>query len=121
MKEKLRQRTVAVAVIYDKNSDSYLLWNNKRWRGYAFPMKHFEPTKDVDPSVVALEAINERGCPLSLPNATASPLDLQHHVEKSTSVGKLTGYEYHVTGINPGQPMSTISGDPDLRWFNYAD
>jgi hypothetical protein len=116
----LRKRTVAVAIIYDKNSDSYLLWNNMKWHGYTFPMKQFKAASVADTGKIALDAIDGRDFPLSLRNATAGELDLQRHMERSASTGEVTGYEYHVYGIDPGQPIRTIVGDPNLRWFPYA-
>lgn len=121
MSETFRHRSVAVAVIYDQPSQKFLLWHNKRWHGYAFPMKHFEPTAGVDPAQVALNALDAREIQLNLPNATSTPIDRHGECEFSEGVRQFTYYDYHVFGIDPGPGIASASLHPDLRWFAFDD
>src|SRR5262245_24332061 len=99
MSNSLRHRSIAVAVIHDAVSDRYLLWRNKRWRGYALPMNDFEPDANVDPAKMALAAIDRRDLPLKLPNAAAYALDRHGELEWSESAGEVTYYDYHIFAI----------------------
>lgn len=102
-------------------AETFLLWHNQRWHGYAFPMKHFEPAAGVDPAQVVLSALDGREIPLDLPNATSSPLDRHGECEFSEGVHEHTYYDYHVFGIDPGQPIASGSLHPDLRWFTFDE
>ncbi len=116
MSEQLRHKTVAVAVIYDPNH-GFLLWNNPRWGGYAFPMRHLEPGDQ--PEQAALDALADRDFPLSLPNATARPLECLGAFGYSEGVHVDTYYDYHVIEIDPGQPLDLVSMDPNVCFFPY--
>ncbi len=116
MSEQLRHKTVAVAMIYDPNH-GFLLWNNPRWGGYAFPMRHLEPGDQ--PEQAALNALADRDFPLSLPNATARPLECLGAFGYSEAVHVDTYYDYHVIEIDPGQPLDPASMDPNVRFFPY--
>jgi hypothetical protein len=116
MSDELRHMTVAVAVVYDKQH-GFLLWNNKRWGGYAFPMKHLEPADDL--AQAALSAIDDRDFPLSLPKAAASPLECTGAFGRSDAVKEDTYYDYHVFEIDPGRRLEPAELDPDLRFFTY--
>lgn len=116
MSEQLRHKTVAVAVIYDPNH-GFLLWNNPRWGGYAFPMRHLEPGDQ--PEQAALAALADRDFPLSLPNATARPLECLGAFGRSEGVHVDTYYDYHVIEIEPGQTLDTASMDPNVRFLPY--
>ena len=119
MSDRLRHRTVAVAVIYDAAQHAFLLWNNPRWHGYAFPMKRFNPLEAVDPASEALRALQGREVPLSLPHASAGPIDRHGECEFSEGAHQYTYYDYHVYGIDPGQPLPASELHPDLRWYTY--
>lgn len=116
MSDPLRHKTVAVAVLYDKQH-GFLLWNNKRWGGYAFPMKHVDAGDD--PVQAALNAIADRDFPLSLPSATARPLECTGAFGRSDAVKEDTYYDYHVIEIDPGEPLEPANLDPDLCFFSY--
>jgi hypothetical protein len=116
MSEQLRHKTVAVAVIYDPNH-GFLLWNNPRWGGYAFPMRHLEPGDR--PEQAALGAVAERDFPLSLPNAAARPLECLGAFGYSEGVRVDTYYDYHVIEVDPGQTLDPAALHPDVRFFTY--
>jgi ryanodine receptor 2 len=118
MSEELRHKTVAVAVIYDKEH-GFLLWNNKRWGGYAFPMRHLEPGDD--PAQAALTALSDPDFPLSLPNATASPIECSGAFGFSEGAKQDTYYDYHVIEIRPARPLDPATLDPELRFFRYEN
>lgn len=119
MSEPLRHKTVAVAVIYDAPSDKFLLWQNKRWGGYAFPMKHIEA--GGDPAAAALAAIRDRQLPIHWPQATAAPLDRFGEARCSEGVQQLTYYDYHLFAIDPGAPLPSPPLDPDLALVTYEE
>jgi hypothetical protein len=114
----VRQKTVAVAVIYDKSADGYLLWNNPRWRAYAFPMKRFDPDACVSPEIVALQAVQEV---LPLPGATAEPLDRVGSSLFSEGVHEYTFYDYLVYGIHPVSAITPGALQPDLKFFTFEE
>jgi len=113
--------TVAVAVVYDKQH-GFLLWNNKRWKGYAFPMRHLEPGDS--PEIAVLDALGDRDFPLSLPNATARYLECLGAFGYSEGVRVDTYYDYHVMEVDPGQAPHA-GGVPRLNiptgrnWHNH--
>ncbi len=115
---QLRHKTVAVAVIHDPES-GFLLWNNKRWNGYAFPMRHLEAGDD--PAEAALQAIEDRDFPTSLPGASARPLECTGAFGYSQGAREETYYDYHVVQIHPREPLLPDSLHPDLRFFTYPD
>ena len=119
----IRHRQVAVAVIFDEPTQSFLLCHNKRWNGYAFPMKHIAPDSGISPADVALDALDDREVPLNLPNASATPLDyyvetLQSEAAWSEAAWKVTVYEYHSFEIHSGMDLPDPL-HPDLRLFTY--
>lgn len=116
MSDELRHKTVAVAVIYDPNH-GFLLWNNPRWGGYAFPMRHLEPGDR--PEQAALDAVASQDFPLSLPHATARPLECLGAFGRSEGVHVDTYYDYHVIEIDPGQPLDPAALDPNVCFFPY--
>jgi hypothetical protein len=113
---KLRHKTVAVAVLYDPVY-GFLLWNNKRWGGYAFPMKHMEDGDD--PVQTALQAVCDRDFPLDLSDASAGALEEAGWFGFSEGVKEDTYYDYHVAEVSPGQTLAPADLDPDLRFFTY--
>jgi hypothetical protein len=121
MSQALQQKNVAVAVIYDAASQKFLLWNNKRWNGYAFPMKKFDAAAGADPGHAALEALGDLDMPLNLAQATASPLDRLVEPLFSDGTHRLTVYDYHVYSVAPGQPLNTASLHPDFRYFTFNE
>jgi hypothetical protein len=116
MPDELRHMTVAVAVIFDKQH-GFLLWNNKRWGGYAFPMRHLE--HGADPAEAVLTALSDPDFPVSLPKAAASPIECTGAFGPSLGTGQDTYYDYHVMEIDPGQSLDPAQLDPDLRFFSY--
>lgn len=116
MSDSLRHRNVAVAIIYDQPAEGFLLWQNKRWNGYAFPMKHFEQP-GIDPGSVARQAVSGPEFPLNLADATVSPLDRFGECEFSEGARQYTYYDYYIYGID----HATLPGslNPELRWFTY--
>jgi len=120
MTEDRRLKSVAVAIVYDESAAKFLLIHNKRWHGYAFPMKQFESSNSLSPAELALAAIDERELSLDWPNATATPLDRVGECLHSESARQYTYYDYHVIGIDPAQPL-TDEVTPDLRWFSYDE
>lgn len=121
MGNALRLKTVGVAVIYDEPSGKFLLLHNKRWNGFAFPMKHFDPEQGGDPKAAALRAVQEREFPLTWPKAQAHPLDRIGEWLFSEGVHGATRYDYHVYGIDPGAPLDTSDPNPDLRYCTYDE
>lgn len=121
MVDALRHKTVAVAVIYDPLSEKFLLWHNKRWNGYAFPMKHCAPGNDDDAMRAAIAAVQEREFPLSLPRAQAQPIDRVGECRFSDGVHQYTYYDYHVYAIDPGTSIRLGPADIDLRQLTYDE
>ena len=116
----IRHLVISVAVIFDQPSQSFLLCHNKRWHGYAFPMKHVEPECGESPTAVALQALNDWSVPASFPHATATPLDYLVETLTSDAVREVTIYDYHVFGVEPGVPLPSDL-HPDLRLFTYQE
>ena len=114
----IRHREVAVSVIFDQPTQSFLLCHNKRWNGYAFPMKHFEPGSGIAPADVALKSLDDWYVPLSFPDATATPLDYMVETLWSDAAREVTVYEYHSFKINSGLVLPNPL-PPDLRLFAY--
>lgn len=114
----IRRREVAVAVVFDPASQSFLLCHNSRWHGYAFPMKHLEPDGAETNGDAALQALDEWRVSLDVAHAKASALD--HLVEClfSEATRQYTLYDYHVFEIELGAPVGPAL-HPDLRWFTY--
>lgn len=118
MNGKLRHKTVAVAVLYDQQH-RFLLWNNPRWGGYAFPMKHFEPGDD--PQQAALSALDPREFPMTLEGVSVEPLECTGTVGTSDAVREETYYDYYVFGAQLASPFNMDKADPNLRLFSYED
>jgi hypothetical protein len=121
MSNTFRERSVAVAVIYDQPTQAFLLWHNKRWHGYAFPMKHFDPSAAVSPAEVALQSLEDRDFPLSLRDPSATPLDRVGHCLLSEGVHQYTYYDYYVFAVDTNGPINRSTLDPDLRLFTYDE
>lgn len=115
----LRHKNVAVAIIYDPQH-GFLLWNNKRWGGYAFPMKQFDAASSGSAAETALESLDERELPLNWSNATATPLDRVVELLRSESVRQCTEYDYHVFCIDSGEPLPDEL-PPEMRRFSYDE
>jgi hypothetical protein len=117
MSESLRHKVVAVAVIYDKRTDKFLLSYNKRWHGYAFPMKHIEP--GTDPAATAVAAIRDPEFPIRWPQAAATPLDRFGEFRHSEGAHKDTYYDYRLFAIDPGAPLPDAPLDSGLALLTY--
>jgi hypothetical protein len=120
MSDSLMHKHVAVAVIYDAATDKFLLWHNKRWRGYAFPMKQFDP-QSGDACQAALDALSDWDMPPNLRNATASRLDRIVETLFSDGTHRVTVYEYHVCAVELRTGFSLASLPPDFRSFTYDE
>src|SRR5579863_796186 len=121
MRGTLDHKNVAVAVIYDKASDKFLLWHNKRWHGYAFPMKKFDPDAGDDPGRAAVAALRDWDMELNLSQVSASPLDRVVEVLFSDGTHRTTVYDYHVYGVDVGEAPMPISQHPDFRPFTFDE
>lgn len=113
--QQLRHKTVAVAVIYDPQQ-GFLLWNNKRWGGYAFPMKEMEDIDD--PVQAALQAVNEPDFPLKLIDASGTFVERTAELGDSESTKQKTKYRYYLVEIDPGTALDKTKLDPDLAFFH---
>ena len=114
MGEPLRHKVVSVAVIYDPGQ-GFLLWNNPRWGGYSFPMKHVDPGDA--PARAVLRALDD--VPLTIPNPSAVPLEYIGWAGWSPTAREQTYYDYHVFEVDPGVPASSIVLHPDTRFLAY--
>ena len=121
MSDSLQYKSVAVAVIYDASTDKFLLWHNKRWRGYAFPMKKFDPQAGGDPGQAALAALADWDMPLDVSQATASPIDRIIDVSLSDATRRVTIYDQHVYTVNLGRLPSPDDLHPDFRYFTFDE
>ncbi len=125
MDTAVRHKTIAVAVVMDEQHRC-LLWNNKRWGGYAFPMKHFDPLTEgdaaEDPAMnAAWHAIDDQDFPLDLPGATMAPLVCTGLLADSAHVNEKTYYDYYVFEVRPSEPLDPNELDPDLCYFSWDE
>lgn len=116
----IRHREVAVAVIYDKASDKFVLCHNRRWGGYAFPMKHVENANPESLADAALSSLDDWDMPEKFPNATVAPLEYIVEAMMSDAVRQVTVYEYHVFDVDIQQQLPAQL-HPDLRLFSFDE
>lgn len=116
--DQLRHKTVAVAIIYDPQH-GFLLWNNKRWGGYAFPMKHME---DIDnPVQTGLRAVNEPDFPLALTGASGVLVERTAELERSNATGQKTKYRYYLVEVYPGTTLDKSALHPDFAFVHHNE
>lgn len=107
-----------MAVLYDKQR-GFLLWNNARWGGYAFPMKQMG--EGDDPVQTALQAVNDRDFPLELPNASGDFIERIAADDRSLGTKQKTYYHYYLVEIDPGTEVKPQSLGPDLKFMDYEE
>lgn len=118
MGKKLRHKIVAVAVLYDEQR-GFLLWNNRRWNGYAFPMRHID--KGMDPKQAALSTLDPREFPMILEGASVEPLECTGAFGISDAMNEETYYDYFIFDVKLKAPLDPNKMDPDLRFFSYEE
>ncbi len=113
MNPTIRHKIVSVAIVHDPDQ-GFLLWNNSKWLGYAFPMKHLEP--DSDPVTTAEQAV------LELPgDLVVTDVKLLEHVGWcgwSPNSREHTYYDYHVHEVRVQNGPGAIPMHPDLRFHS---
>lgn len=121
MSEKLKHKHVAVAVVFDRGTNKFLLWNNPRWHGYAFPMKKFDPAAGDDPAQAAVQALAECGLPGNITPRVVEQADRLVETHFSEGTHQYTVYEYHVftIALDPSINLETV--DPDFRYFTFEE
>lgn len=113
----IRHREVAVAVVFDQPSQSFLLRHNHRWGGYAFPMKQIQGDAAEQTALAAVED-DEGG--LRFPGAQTKLLDHVHSVLRSEALGTVTIYDYQVFEVETGTGLPSPL-HPDWKLFTYDE
>ena len=115
----MREVQVAAAITTDP-VQRFLLTYNPKWKGYAFPMREFNPDTDV----LTREAIGalEDDLGVRLPSATATEEDYLGGFGASGRSGEDALYRYWAIDVDPGQPLDLAAAKaPDGHTPFFAD